>query len=61
MRKRATAVDKALEKDVAYRQAKEECERHVSNWYCHYQGSARVYALVGYEFAEAMKPLLEKQ
>jgi hypothetical protein len=26
--------------------------------YCHYQGSARVYCMVGYSLAEAMKPLL---
>jgi hypothetical protein len=25
---------------------------------CHYQGSARVYCMVGYSLAEAMKPLL---
>jgi len=31
---------------------------HVCNWYCHYQGSARVYCMVGYSLAEAMKPLL---
>jgi hypothetical protein len=30
----------------------------VRNWYCHYQGSARVYCMVGYSLAEAMKPLL---
>jgi hypothetical protein len=55
------AVDKALKTDAAYQKAKEECDKHVSNWYCHYQGSARVYALVGYSLAEAMKPLLEKK
>jgi hypothetical protein len=54
------AVNKALEKDGDYQKAKKECDKHVSNWYCHYQGSARVYALVGYGLAEAMKPLLEK-
>ena len=55
------AVDKALKNDAAYQKAKEDCDKHVSNWYCHYQGSARVYALVGYSLAEAMKPLLEKK
>jgi len=54
------AVEKALEKDAEYQKAKKECDRHVSNWYCHYQGSARVYTLVGYGLAEAVKPLLEK-
>jgi len=44
--------------DVAYQQAKKESDRHVCNWYCHYQGSARVYCMVGYSLAEAMKPLL---
>ena len=55
------AVDKALKKDAEYQKAKKECDRHVSNWYCHYQGSARVYALVGYGLANAMKELLQKQ
>ena len=54
------AVNKALEKDANYQKAKKECDKHVSNWYCHYQGSARVYALVGYNLAEAIKPLLEQ-
>ena len=53
------AGDKALEKDAAYQQAKKESEKHVVNWYCHYQGSARVYCMVGYSLAEAMKPLLK--
>jgi hypothetical protein len=48
------AGDKALEEDADYQKAQKECEKHVSNWYCHYQGSARVYALVGYGLAEAM-------
>jgi hypothetical protein len=52
------AGDKALEKDAAYQKAKKESDRHVCNWYCHYQGSARVYCMVGYSRAEAMKPLL---
>jgi len=52
------AGDKALEKDAAYQKAKKESDRHVCNWYCHYQGSARVYCMVGYSLAEAMKPLL---
>jgi len=54
------AGDKALEKDAAYQQAKKECDKHVCNWGCHYQGSARVYCMVGYSLAEAMKPLLQK-
>ena len=54
------AGDKALEKDAAYQQAKAESDRHVRNWYCHYQGSARVYCMVGHSLAEAMKPLLQK-
>lgn len=55
------AGDKALKDDAAYQQAKEESDRHVCNWYCHYQGSARVYCMVGYSLAEAMKPLLRKE
>ncbi len=53
------AGDKALETDAAYQKAKKESDRHVCNWYCHYQGSARVYCMVGYSLAEAMKPLLK--
>jgi hypothetical protein len=53
------AGDKALEEDPAYQRAKKESDRHVCNWYCHYQGSARVYCMVGYSLAEAMKPLLK--
>ncbi len=52
------AGDKALIDDAAYQQAKKESDKHVCNWYCHYQGSARVYCMVGYSLAEAMKPLL---
>jgi hypothetical protein len=52
------AGDKALEKDAEYQKAKQESDSHVCNWYCHYQGSARVYCMVGYSLAEAMKPLL---
>jgi hypothetical protein len=52
------AGDKALMDDAAYQQAKTESDKHVCNWYCHYQGSARVYCMVGYSLAEAMKPLL---
>jgi len=53
------AGDKALIEDAAYQKAKKESDRHVCNWYCHYQGSARVYCMVGYSLAEAMKPLLK--
>ncbi len=52
------AGDKALIDDAAYQQAKQESDKHVCNWYCHYQGSARVYCMVGYSLAEALKPLL---
>ncbi|MCX6925190.1 MAG: hypothetical protein NT154_18550, partial [Verrucomicrobia bacterium] len=48
------AGDKALTEDAEYQKAKKESDKHVNNWYCHYQGSARVYALVGYSLAEAM-------
>jgi len=53
------AGDKALLADGAYQKAKQASDRHVCNWYCHYQGSARVYGMVGYSLAEAMKPLLK--
>lgn len=52
------AGDKALIEDAAYQKAQKESDRHVCNWYCHYQGSAKVYCMVGYSLAEAMKPLL---
>ena len=52
------ASDKALKDDAAYQKAKKASDQHVCNWYCHYQGSARVYCMVGYSLAEAMKPLL---
>ena len=53
------AGDKALKEDAAYQKAKKESDKHVCNWCCHYQGSARVYCMVGYSLAEAMKPLLK--
>jgi hypothetical protein len=53
------AGDKALKEDAAYQQAKKECDKHVCNWGCHYQGSARVYCMVGYSLAEAIKPLVK--
>jgi len=52
------AGDKALEKDAAYQKAKKESDRHVCSWGCHYQGSARVYCMVGFSLAETMKTLL---
>jgi alpha-galactosidase len=55
------AGDKALEVDVDYQKVKKEHDGVISHWGCHYQGSARVYALVGYGLAEAMKPLLKKE
>jgi hypothetical protein len=55
------ALAKALNDDAEYQKVKKEHDRHVSNWYCHYNGSGRVYCLVGFSLAEAMKPLLEKK
>ena len=53
------AGDKALKDDAAYQKARTESDRHVGNWYCHYQGSARVYCMVGYSLAEAMIKLTD--
>ena len=53
------ALGKALLEDEAYQKVKVEHDRVVSHWVCHYQGSARVYCMVGYGFAEAMKELLQ--
>jgi hypothetical protein len=52
------ALPKALQADEVYARVKAEHDRHVSHWECHYQGSARVYAGVGRDFAVAMKDLL---
>ncbi len=52
------AADKALKEDVEYLKIKTEHDKHISHWECHYWGSARVYCMVGYSLAEAMKPLL---
>ena len=53
------AGNKALNEDAAYQQAKKESDKHVSDRIYHYQGSARVYCMVGFSLAEAIKPLLK--
>ena len=53
------AVEKAKESDTGYRKVKKEADKDVCNWGCHYYGSARVYCMVGYSMAEAMKELLQ--
>lgn len=55
------AVDEARKKDAAYLKVREEHDRVISHWECHYWGSARVYSLVGNGLAEAMKGLLPKE
>ena len=55
------AVEKAKETDSAYLKVKKEADTHIAHWGCHYHGSARVYCMVGYSLAEAMKPLLKTQ
>lgn len=52
------AVEEAKEKDAAYLKVKKVADRYVSHWGSHYHGSARVYAMVGYSLAEAIKPLV---
>jgi hypothetical protein len=52
------AMEKAKAADTGYQKVKAEADKHVCNWGCHYYGSAWVYCLVGYNLAEAMKPLL---
>jgi len=54
------AADKAKNDDQAYQTAKAAHDKVVSHWECHYQGSARVYCLIGNAFAEAMKEMLPK-
>lgn len=53
------ALGKALLEDAEYQKVKAAHDRVVSHWVCHYQGSTRVYCMVGYGFAEAMKELLQ--
>ncbi|MFI5378532.1 MAG: sialate O-acetylesterase [Tepidisphaerales bacterium] len=53
------AMGKALSEDQEYQKVKAEHDRVVSHWECHYWGSARVYCMVGYGLAEAMKELLQ--
>ena len=53
------AVEKAKEKDAGYLKVKKEADKHICHWGCHYYGSARVYSMIGYSLAEAMKPLLK--
>lgn len=56
-----TALDGARKEDQAYLKVKGEHDRAISHWECHYWGSARVYCLVGYGLAEAMKELLQRE
>jgi hypothetical protein len=56
-----TALDGARKQDKAYQKLQKEHDRAISHWECHYWGSARVYCLVGYGLAEAMKELLHKE
>lgn len=39
--------------------AKKEFDLHVCKWYCHYQGSAGIYCMVGYSLAEANLKLIK--
>jgi hypothetical protein len=55
------AFEKAAQGDEGYQDARREHDRAVSHWECHYFGSARVYCLVGYGLAEAMKCLVPKR
>ena len=53
------AIGKAQKEDAEYQRFKAEYDKVISHWDCHYWGSARVYCMVGYSLAEAMKPLLK--
>lgn len=55
------AFEKARKEDEGYLNAQREHDRAISHWECHYFGSARVYCLVGYGLAEAMKGLLQNK
>ena len=52
------AAAKAQKEDEEYQRVLKEHDRVISHWECHYWGSARVYCLVGYGLAEAMKELV---
>ena len=62
------ALDRAMHQAVAriapgdqeFQKIKAEHDRHISHWVCHYQGSARVYCLIGNALGEAMIELLKK-
>ncbi len=53
--------EKARTNDEGYLNAQREHDKAISHWECHYWGSARVYCLVGYGLAEAMKGLLQSK
>lgn len=55
------AFEKARKEDAGCLDAQREHDRAISHWECHYYGSARVYCLVGYGLAEAMKGLLQNK
>jgi alpha-galactosidase len=58
---REQAMAKAREADAEYQKVRKQHDLHISNQDCHYMGSSRIYNIVGYSLAEAMKPLLEKK
>jgi hypothetical protein len=55
------AFEKARKDDTGYLNAQREHDRAISHWECHYFGSARVYCLIGYGLAEAMKGLVQNK
>jgi alpha-galactosidase len=55
------AFEKARQEDKGYLGIQREHDCVISHWECHYYGSARVYCLVGYGLAEAMKQFLQNQ
>jgi hypothetical protein len=55
------AFEKARKEDEGYQNVQREHDQAISHWECHYWGSARVYCLVGYGLAEAMKEVLQRK
>ncbi len=54
------AADRAAPADREFQDIKAEHDKHISHWLCHYQGSARVYCLIGQALASEMKDLLKR-
>jgi len=55
------ALRQAVHNTVEYKAWQADWDKIASHWPCHYFGSGRTYALIGYGLGEAMKELLEQE